>query len=87
MAAASPARRLPGGTWAEVEALQHHWEALDDDRKTLFAQMAVLTRCAGDIGHRRHCITPRQCMAICGNVWRSKNDGWCCYPPHSLLRN
>ena len=35
----SPARRLPGGTWAEVEALQHHWEALDDDRKTLFAQM------------------------------------------------
>ena len=29
--------------WAAVQALLPHWSSLDDERKTLFAQMAVVT--------------------------------------------
>ncbi len=36
--------RLGGGTFAEVQRLEHHWDELGDDRKTTFAQMAMLTR-------------------------------------------
>jgi len=31
-------------SFAAIEALEHHWEQLDDERKKMFAQMAVLTR-------------------------------------------
>jgi hypothetical protein len=33
-----------GARWPDVESLLHHWQELDDSRKMLFAQMAVLTR-------------------------------------------
>lgn len=36
--------RLGGGTFAEVQQLEHHWDELSDERKTTFAQMAMLTR-------------------------------------------
>ena len=30
--------------WSDVESLLDHWAELDDDRKMLYAQMAVLVR-------------------------------------------
>lgn len=40
-AAAAP---LGSGTWAAVLQLLHHWEALEDERKATFAQMAAAAR-------------------------------------------
>ena len=37
---------LAGGTFTEVQQLEHHWDQLSAERKTSFAQMAALTRCA-----------------------------------------
>lgn len=37
---------LIGGTFKEVQHLEHHWDQLSAERKTSFAQMAALTRCA-----------------------------------------
>lgn len=74
MVVASPARRLPGGAWAEVEALQHHWEALDDDRKTLFAQMAVLTRWAGGVGPPVSALHPDNARLSPAQLCRLNNE-------------
>ncbi len=35
-----------GGSFTEVQQLEHHWDQLSAERKTSFAQMAALTRCA-----------------------------------------
>lgn len=43
-AAAGNTGRLAGGTFAEVQGLEHHWAQLGAERKTSFAQMAGLTR-------------------------------------------
>lgn len=56
-----PEGRIGAGKWAEVELLQHHWDSLDDDRKTLFAQMAVLTRCLQSASFSEGCAI----LSIC----------------------
>lgn len=33
-----------GGFYADIEQLESHWDKLDDPRKIMYAQMAVLTR-------------------------------------------
>lgn len=43
-AAAGSTTRLGGGSFAEVQGLEHHWAQLGAERKTSFAQMAGLTR-------------------------------------------
>ncbi len=49
--AAPSACREPAGSdgdggWGAAAQLQHHWERLDDARKALYAQMAVVVRWA-----------------------------------------
>ena len=34
-------------SWDALESLLPHWESLTDEKKTLYAQMAVLARCGG----------------------------------------
>jgi hypothetical protein len=48
--AAQPCGAEGGGAFADVEALQHHWGALDGGRKVAYAQMAGLARCVGGFG-------------------------------------
>jgi orotidine-5'-phosphate decarboxylase len=39
-------QQVAGGCYADVQQLQSHWQELDASRKVMYAQMAVLTRCA-----------------------------------------
>jgi hypothetical protein len=36
-----------------IQALENHWERLQDDRRVLFAQMASLTRCSYACAHKK----------------------------------
>ncbi len=59
--------RLGGGTFAEVQQLEHHWDELSDERKTTFAQMAMLTR---SVRHHillvyRPCTRSQPLLAAC----------------------
>lgn len=42
---------LTASTYDDIKALEDHWQQLDDERKTVYAQMAVLTRHA--VSHGR----------------------------------
>jgi hypothetical protein len=64
-------------SYAAIEALEHHWDRLSDERKETFAQMAVLTRRGA-----APCPAPRTARVSCGPV--DTCSLWSCHPCYCI---